>query len=144
MKGQSAVEYLATYGWMVLAVAIVSGVAYSSIDPMCTGTTSNIYSGTISLEDYGVEEGGNLLVLLGNRKYSKLNLTSINVTQGDKTRNETLNQNISAGSSAQIEIDGFTEASGCNQIELEVFYEKGGLPGQKAVGEINAPIKISD
>ncbi len=68
-RGQSALEYLVTYGWAILAIVIIAGVLwyFGIFNPsrfagenQCGGFSS------FTCQDFKVDSTGNLSIVLGN------------------------------------------------------------------------------
>lgn len=140
MKGQSAIEYLATYGWMILAVSIVAGVAYTNIQASCTRSSSDFYSDAISTNDFGLNGNGDLLISVENSRYEEIKFNSVNVTIDEESRFETLDFNLTSSKQSQISIPGFQSTNGCNTLEVGINFDRGNLSGQQVTGIIRAPI----
>lgn len=141
-KGQSAIEYLTTYGWMILAVAAVSGIAYSSIQSSCTRSFSDFYTDAIEVNDFGLSGNGDFLMSVKNTGYSEIQFNSINVTVNDENIFKDLDLNLTSGSSDQITLSGFTSTQSCNTLDVEMDFDRGGLTGQEVTGIIRSPIDI--
>lgn len=144
MKGQSAIEYLTTYGWMVLAVAVVGGIAYANIQASCTRTYADFYTDAVSVEDFGLDGAGDFAVSLKNDRYQELDFNSINITIRDEYRAETgLSLNLKPGESGQIGVSGFDSSQSCNTLQVDLNFDRGNLSNQEATGIVNAPIQIN-
>lgn len=141
-KGQSAIEYLTTYGWMILAVAAVSGIAYGSIQSSCTRSFSDFYTDAIEVNDFGLSGNGDFLMSVKNTGYSEIQFNSINITVNDESVGKDLDLNLSSGSSDQITLSGFTSTQSCNTLDVEMDFDRGGLTGQEVTGIIRSPIDI--
>jgi hypothetical protein len=141
-KGQSAIEYLTTYGWMILAVAVVSGVAYSSIQSSCTETFSDFYTDAIEVNNFGIDGSGNFAISLKNSRYSKLEFNSINISIDDKYIQKEPELNLTAGESGQLKIPGFSDSEACNTLDVKINFDRGNLEDQDVTGIIRAPIRI--
>lgn len=140
MKGQSAIEYLATYGWMILAVSIVAGVAYTNIQTSCTRSSSDFYSDAISINDFGLNGNGDLLISVENSRYEEIKFNSVNVTIDENSRFENLDFNLTSSQQSQISISGFQSTNGCNTLQLRINFDRGNLSDQQVTGIIRAPI----
>ena len=65
-KGQSAIEYLMTYGWMLLVVAIVGGAVFSVVQSQSVESVSGFTGGDVTVDDFGVTSDGGLQVSMRN------------------------------------------------------------------------------
>lgn len=140
MKGQSAIEYLATYGWMILAVSIVAGLAYTNIQTSCTRSSSDFYTDAISINDFGLDGEGNLLISVENSRYEEISFKSVNVTVDDEFVYEDLDFNLTSSEQSQISIPGFQSTRGCNTLQVGINFDRGNLTDQEVTGIIRAPI----
>ncbi|MFB6158187.1 MAG: hypothetical protein ABEJ95_00835 [Candidatus Nanohalobium sp.] len=141
-KGQSSIEYLTTYGWMILAVAVVGGVAYDNIGSSCTRSFSGFYSGDVEVKNFGVDGDGSFKVSLENEKYYTLEVKRFNVSSEDSSRYKDLSVSISPGGVAQLSVPGYSHAETCKTLDVEMVYDKGPLKGQVLRGTVRAPISI--
>lgn len=67
-KGQSATEYLMTYGWALLAIVIVAGVLWNMgiFGGACAKASKGFVGTTVSLADWAVNADGSVDVELRN------------------------------------------------------------------------------
>ena len=78
-KAQSALEYLVTYGWAILAIVIIAAVlwGFGIFDP--SKWTENRGSGgfsAITIVDYTVGAGNSVTMVVGNKVGRTIMLTS--------------------------------------------------------------------
>ena len=81
-KGQSATEYLMTYGWAILAIVVVAGVLWNMglFGGGSCGNSVTGFAGTqISVEDWALTSAGVLTLNLRNAAGETLTMTSIDV-----------------------------------------------------------------
>lgn len=152
MKGQSAIEYLMTYGWMLLVVAIVGGAIFSTVNGRCIEDTSGFTGSDISVEDIGLRNDDNVVIQLRNTasdhviiegydiQFEQINADTGAVLSGPGT------EEIPVGGTEVFEIDyfGSTEpAEGCNEFSIEIEYNiSGGIPNQVESGEASIQAQI--
>jgi hypothetical protein len=124
LKGQSALEYMVNYGWMLLVVGLVALVLWQfgafnpqNAPPGCTGFSQ------ISPTDWKVDSAdpANLITLtLLNNAGTKIALTRVNVTFYNQMCHVDLNQDLRAGQSFQV-----TVPNSCNMaLPLQGEYFK--------------------
>lgn len=79
-KGQSALEYLVTYGWAILAIVIVAAILwYFGVFNPSRFTSSHQCGGFSDFQclDYNVSvTSGNASIILGNKLGTTLNITT--------------------------------------------------------------------
>ncbi|MFO7793909.1 MAG: hypothetical protein R6V35_02930 [Candidatus Nanohaloarchaea archaeon] len=138
-KGQSAIEYLTTYGWMLITVSIVSGVAYSSFGTACVESSSGFVGESVQIQDFGLTTGSELAIALENRRSDNVEIqevvienSSIAVTDGD----------LDPGGVSSVTVTGFEESSGCNSFDIELVYSIEGLDDQSATGTVTGPFSV--
>lgn len=60
-KGQSAIEYLTTYGWMLLVIAIVGGAIFTTVQDSANVSQASGFSGEdVQISNFGINSDGNL------------------------------------------------------------------------------------
>ena len=77
-KGQSALEYLMTYGWAILIIIIVGGVLYyyGVFSPSKLVGESKVGFSKIQVDQWGIT-GSDLNLILENRAGDDINITEI-------------------------------------------------------------------
>ncbi|MGC8851253.1 MAG: hypothetical protein ACP5O3_03450 [Candidatus Micrarchaeia archaeon] len=88
-KGQSALEYLVTYGWAILVIVIIAAVLWYfgvfnpnkwTVDKQCGG-----FSGLQCIDYTASESAGTASIVLGNGVGRSINITSYGVGQNTTT-----------------------------------------------------------
>lgn len=126
MKAQSAIEYLTTYGWMLIAASIVSGVAFSTISQECPESASGFVSNSITIHDFGTLEGTDELgVVVGNQRPNTLNITEMTFTLDNQNYTVPIqNGELDAGEKGQVNVSGIIESNQCNSVETVITYDR--------------------
>ena len=81
-KGQSALEYLMTYGWAILIIIIVGGVLYyyGVFSPSKLVGESKVGFGKVQIDTWTVDAANDKLKLIfENRAGRNINITSVDV-----------------------------------------------------------------
>ena len=141
-KGQSSIEYLTTYGWMLLAVSIATGIAYNTVDISCTQSFSGFYTDALSVNDYGTDVQDQFVLSLTNQRFQNITITKLNVSSNIEYKSKSMNELIRPGQSKQIELSGFTASDSCTEMKVNLVYNKGSLSNQKLSAAMKAPIKM--
>jgi len=155
-KGQSAIEYLMTYGWMLLVVAIVGGAIFATVQGQCAQSTSGFSGGDAIVENFGLDGSGGIQMEVRNGGADTLTIEEATLIDNgdelgispdedqvsdnwDETEEELT---ISVGDSETLVIgEGELESSdGCNDFDLEFVYESGDLTGQQVSGSLTDSI----
>lgn len=154
-KGQSAIEYLMTYGWMLLVVAIVGGAIFATVQGQCQQSTAGFSGTDVRIDDFGITTNGNLQMQLRNGANNPVNVTEINVTQRDTTEWATLNESTSVemgvGGTDTVTVGQFgpgvttfESVDGCNTFDVAITYNvTGGLDNQQITGTLTDSIRLS-
>ena len=125
-KGQSAIEYLMTYGWMLLVVAIVGGAIFATVQGQCTQSTSGFSTTDVRVSDFGVASGGELAMELRNAAADPITVENISISDGNNEVTYTGTADITVGSTSTVSIsDGsldFQNADGCNDFDVTINY----------------------
>ena len=145
-KGQSAIEYLMTYGWMLLVVAIIGGAIYPTIQGQCTQRISGFSGGNVIIENFGLDADGNVQMELRNGGTYKLTINGVSLGPNSETDAQIVdetqsavseNPKIGVGKSETIRIGNADEdvkwmqsSDGCNDFNLVLRYSIGELDNQ--------------
>ena len=151
-KGQSAIEYLMTYGWMLLVVAIVGGAIFATVQGQCQQATSGFSGTDVRIDDFGVNSDGQLQMQLRNGASDPINVTAITVTSQTNTDvSESVDgtvEQMGVGSESTATIGAvadspFSNVDGCNTFEVEMTYDVvGGLSDQQISGTLTDSISL--
>ncbi len=91
-KGQAAIEFLATYGWAILVVAVIMAILYSSIfkPEFYVAERCDIAPGITCSKFYltKTNQGLNLTVHMYNSFGFNANITQVNFTLKDRINNK--------------------------------------------------------
>ena len=136
-KGQSAIEYLSTYGWALLAIVIVGAVLLqmgifdqcNKMQPMFTGELLDINDWDFTGDDISIE-----IIAIDDT----VEVTEITIDFGDEVENweDTEGVTINQGESELIVIEDHELDPGtCAQGDIEIIYDAGEIPNRSAVGD---------
>jgi hypothetical protein len=138
-KGQSAIEYLMTYGWMLLVVAIVGGAIITTVNQQSNTCEQRITDVAAQDNSFGITEfgyaGNNVDLRLVNNGESNVNLTALSLTpsQGGSTVSASLDggsETVRFGDSINVEITGGLEAydsEDCGEFDVAINYSERGI-----------------
>ncbi len=94
MSGQTAMEYLATYGWALIIIAVVTGGIYyffllpkSTVSMQCT-VASGFYCDDVTVGGYG-QSGGSVVLLMTNRQQYPVMNPIVNLSVGGSNTSAT-------------------------------------------------------
>lgn len=145
-KGQSAIEYLMTYGWMLLVVAIVGGAIFMTVRQN-TGSCSTEVPMSLQVEEtnsLGVAENGyavndgTVQIRVANNYDS--DVTVNNVTFGSTQLTTTGGSTLSPNGESVFSASGFTAADDCNDFDLTIEFSREGLNDSRS-GTLQAELQ---
>jgi hypothetical protein len=119
-KGQSALEYLMTYGWALVVIVIVIAIlvslgVFNLTQNICTGFPSQF---TYSSHDYTA--AGSFTLTMQNGWNSDVNIVDMNIV-GDTTGSPVaVSQTISKGAKGTITASGFTGGTSGNTYSKDI------------------------
>lgn len=145
MKGQSAIEYLVTYGWMLLSVAVVTGIVLPLIGGnQCNRVSTGIQTGSLSVENYALTEDNNVSLQIENSGPTELSIEEFEATVNNRTRNYTVSKNITPGGQRVASITALEQTEVCEEIKVEAVYAKGPLEGLTTSFELKGKFRFNN
>lgn len=135
-KGQSAIEYLTTYGWMLLVIAIVGGAIFTTIQGQSNlQSSSGLANADVQIANFGVTDKG---LQIEFRSAAQEQVENIKVTV---VKNSTANQSaqitqIPVGQTATATFSNFTQDQTQDTFEVVINYDTGGLTDLEVNGTI--------
>ncbi len=124
-KGQSAIEYLTTYGWAILAIVIAGAVIIAFMQGRCPKTQS-LTPQDIQIQSWYFTNTTSIDIKLTNLASDTITLQGIYLdTNGDGVYNDfsaSYNDKINVGDSVVKSLNNIGTTSGCNKISLKVQY----------------------
>ena len=144
-KGQSAIEYLTTYGWMLLVIAIVGGAIFTTVQNSAQAeTVSGLTNADVQVEEFGVDDSNNLQMEL--RGASPDQVENVNVSIIDEESNVEVysgdQPTISVGDTETVNIPDISRSENLNEYTINIEYDSGGLENLEADGTIRARLDI--
>lgn len=143
-RGQSAIEYLMTYGWMLLVVAIAGGTIFAVTGDQSVESSSGFVGEDVRLDDFGLNSASNLELILRNGASQKVKVNSVNLTEGDKFSEWIGSEEIDVSETGNIEIANITDSEDTNDLNLEINYDVGGLSNLEVSGTISGNFEINE
>ncbi len=137
-KGQSAIEYLMTYGWMLLVVAIVGGAIFATVQGQCAQQASGFTGETVTVSTFEVTPD-NVQVELTNGGSEQVNITRASLLDDNGyVNNATVSQaELNVGDSTVAEFGGVSQSDACNNYDLEIEFNRGDITGAVSTGTIS-------
>ena len=141
MKGQTALEYLITYGWAILVILVVLAVLwyYGVFSPGKWAGESVSEGSAFKVIDKKLS-GTTLTLILGDKTGSQTTISAIDVS-GDITGSATFSQVIAAGGTSPelaVTVSPATTAGSFYKFTVTTTYQAaGGIAGQKDIAQFN-------
>jgi hypothetical protein len=138
-KGQSAIEYLTTYGWMLLVIAIVGGAIFTTVQNSSQiQSTSGLANADVQIENFGVTGEDGLDMEL--RAASRDQVENVNVTmyQQDTDFSATSGSEVTipVGQTESVSFSGISGSENTNTFDVVIDYDVGGLEDLQVNGTL--------
>lgn len=124
-RGQSALEYLMTYGWAIIIIAIVGSalfflgvfnpIGFAGVNKQIIGFSSFL------VEGFMLDTQGKMNITLDNRFGAKVTVTEINVTIDGASQKIVLNEDIEQHKKKSFLITGLGSFSDGSTFRAEVL-----------------------
>jgi hypothetical protein len=140
--GQSAIEYLMTYGWMLLVVALVGGLLFTLFqDQELEANSVDGFEG----DDIRVEEvtAGNDSVQLSLTSYSSEDMESAEVCLNNDNFDRTCSKEFSLARLGDrvVDLNGFNESERTYTYDVSVSYETTGGISDTVRGSVSLGVE---
>ena len=150
-KGQSAIEYLMTYGWMLLVVAIVGGAIFATVQGQCTQSTSGFTGGDVIVENFGIDGSNQTQMTIRNGGAETLTINNASIVNPDGEDQYLASApgdsvDVGVGNSESITLsngEGISSSDGCNDFNLEFTYSMGALNDQVSQGTLTDSVEFT-
>lgn len=141
--GQSSVEYLTTYGWMIIAVAVLGSVVYTGMGPNCRLTVSGATGNFPTAADIGQYSNQTVVMDIENPQDQQIDVNSINFSRnGTVLASVPVDKQINGEASEPVSTDRFSTSEGCNSFTASINYQTEGLENLESSFEISGLIKL--
>ena len=146
VKGQSAVEYLMTYGWMLLVVAVVGGAIFSVVQSESVESVSGFSGGDVAIDDFGTTSNGLLQLELRNTAAHSVEINSVNVSSEAGFSEWKGGESISVSETGVVNLANISESpgSGASSLDVTINYDSGGLSNLEVSGTISGSFEINE
>ncbi|QQG38735.1 MAG: hypothetical protein HYS32_03985 [Candidatus Woesearchaeota archaeon] len=121
-KAQAAMEFLVTYGWVILAIIIVAAFIWIFLTGECGKKSTGFLSQDIVITDWAVYNDGNLTVAIANRAPSYVTVYQIN--KGSFVGSPVIEKGDSSSFDPLVDYPGGKKAGTCyKNLELAITYQ---------------------
>ena len=143
-KGQSAIEYLMTYGWMLLVVAVVGGAVFSFTGDQGVESVNGFSGDDVEVSDFGLNTAGGLDIVLRNAASEEVTVNRVNVSdEGGDWSSWSGVREIGVSDTGSVALANVSESSGSSSLDVSVGYDVGGLEGLESSGVITGGFEIT-
>lgn len=150
-KGQSAIEYLSTYGWALLAIVIVGAVlSQMGVFNQCQTTQPRFSGQSVAMENWQYT-GTNNVTMVFEAVNEDVNITNITLDYDDQSVTKDLGSGVSiaAGNTGSVFVDGNSGTDGlslssgsCASASVTLTADIGGISGSQvsSQGSMTGPV----
>lgn len=148
LTGQSAIEYLMTYGWMLLVVAVVGGAIFATVGNQSVDSTSGFSGSDVMVDNFGISEDNELGLNLRSASGSGVVVSRVNVSDPDAGewvyKEFTGDKRIGIGSSKIFELPNVSRSDSGNELDVEIVYDSGSLSNLSVRGTVSGSLELTD
>lgn len=143
-KGQSAIEYLTTYGWMLLVIAIVGGAIFTTVQGQTQlQTSSGFANADIRIENWGVT-GQGLQVELRNAAQDQADNVQITVYSDNSSFSQSATAGtIPVGQTETVTLGDFENDETEDNHDVTITHDIGNLDGLTQNGTIRGTLQYN-
>jgi len=146
LKGQSAIEYLMTYGWMLLVVSVVGGAIFATVNQQGVESTSGFTGEDVMVVDqFGANSYDELEMVLRNGGAEKIEMNEVRVSDGENTavwKPQREKRELEVGGSQVATFLQVEEGGETSSLDVELNYDMGGLENLESRGSITGNFQI--
>lgn len=150
MKGQSAIEYLMTYGWMLLVVAIVGGLVFNIVQDQNIEEVTGFGGEEMMVENFGVNSQNQLTLQVLNARSGEVEVTNVTVEGQDgikyndsfPTGEDSNYMLFGSQDSRQIIVEDFNNTNSGESFDVKIIFDRGGLTDQISQGRITGTLSM--
>ena len=142
-KAQSAIEYLMTYGWMLLVVAVVGGAIFSMAGEETLVEIRGFDGEDVQVEDFAFDERQNLRFSVKRYSPNQVEIQAINIT-GNSYSEWKGDLEISLSDGEVIFIDDFEKSDETQKLDIEVIYNSGDFENLAVSGQIEGNLNLEE
>jgi len=143
LKGQSAIEYLMTYGWMLLVVAIVGGAIFSIVGDQSIENVSGFTGGDVAVENFGLTTEG-MGFVVRNTNSESVEIDSVRVFDGNDEVVLRDPPEIEVADSESFVVCGVSEESGSNSLDVEIVYDTDSFSDLSVSGSVSGSLVVDE
>ena len=143
LAGQSAIEYLMTYGWMLLVVAVVGGAVFSMVGEQSIESIQGFNDNRIHAADFGLTDSS-LQINVGASGADNVVLKEVKLSDSSNNVSIPLNHEISAGQNSVLNLPHLTQSNEVNNVKIDLVYDTGSLQNITSSGTVTGELEIDE
>jgi PKD repeat protein len=143
-KGQSGIEYLTTYGWMIVAASVVGGTMYTQVDTDTCGPRADGFSAPFpTVEEVYQYDNGTVVLDVRNPDDSSVEVNEIVIREdGEEVGILDLNKQVNGQASEFIDTNRFKTSESCETRDIQINYDSGTLSGLTSNGTLTGRLDL--
>ena len=147
-KGQSAIEYLTTYGWMLLVIAIVGGAIFTTVQDSANVQTVTGFSGQdVQITNFGLDSNDNLQLEMRAQASEPVDITEVTISDddGNSITNTSVGTTLGVGNTETVKLTGtaLSSADSATEHDIQVVYTSGELSDLSINGTLTGGFTIT-
>jgi len=140
LKAQSAIEYLMTYGWMLLVVAVAGGAVFSMVGDQNIESVNGFNSQDVNVRDFGASVKNGLVFALDDFG-ADTEIREVTVSGSD---NVTYRFNQELSNIDMVNLPGVVPADDQSELDIEISYNSGDLRNLVASGTVKGSLEVDE
>lgn len=144
-KAQSAIEYLMTYGWMLLVVAIVGGAIFSVVGDQSIQSVNGFSNNDLSVENFGLNDFGLSIVLRGQGS-DEISLKGLNLSSESGSASIVFDEakNFELGENQELKLAEVQRSEENQNIDISLRYSLGNLQNLTTSGSVTGNFVLEE
>jgi len=136
-KGQSAIEYLMSYGWMLLVVAVIGSAVFSIVSNQGVESV-NGFGDSIDVDGFGLSTTNVVQLDLRNLEREPIDVRSVRIIDSEGNERKINNsEELGTGGTSIVDVWGFSESDQINEYDVEIIYDEGSMKNLYEKGSLN-------
>jgi len=142
LKAQSAIEYLTTYGWMLIAVSVAGGAVYSTVGSECIESSTGFTGSDVAVEDFGFSNSNSMDLVISNNAQDDAEIDEVEINSSTGEYRIVNGTEIAVGSEDVVTIPAVESSSECNSFDVSITYSQGPLENQVISGSLTTSARL--
>lgn len=145
-RAQSALEYLMTYGWVIIIILLAGGALYAMgiLNPSTYTQKSCVGFDHLEYREHAFLDNGDFIIKLANGAGAKIQINRTVVTIEGNTETNSNDYSVDAGKSKIITVSGFSGFEEGERYIASVRFDyetEGGITEHEDLGECTGEVE---